>query len=228
MDSLRCMQVRKTAWAQHDRAPGAGARHAEPPPAMSAVFATATHTARELSAGDLPRLQAFFDANPEYFLAVSGAPPRPTEAQDEFDEQPPPHLPHGRRWCLGFFDAADELQGFAIVVRDLGATGVWHIALYLWATRLHGSGLAAGMHRALAQWALAAGADWLRLGVVVGNGRAERFWDKLGYQELRRRDGVPAGERINSVRVLAMPLRGQPLAAYLELMPRDRPDSTLP
>ncbi|MBL8351398.1 MAG: GNAT family N-acetyltransferase [Burkholderiaceae bacterium] len=195
---------------------------------MNAVFATATHAARELAAGDLPRLQAFFEANPGYFLAVSGAPPRPTEARDEFDEPPPAHLPHGRRWCLGFLDAADDLQGFAIVVRDLGAAGVWHIALYLWATRLHGSGLAAGMHDALAQWALAAGADWLRLGVVVGNGRAERFWDKLGYREVRRRHGVPAGCRVNSVRVLVRPLRGQPLAAYLELMPRDRPDSALP
>jgi hypothetical protein len=113
-------------------------------------------------------------------------------------------------------------------VRDLGAAGVWHLALYLWATRLHGCGAARAMHDALQAWALGQGAEWLRLGVVVGNTRAERFWARRGYTELRRRTNIPAGARSNEVRMLLKPLRGGSVEHYLRLVPRDHPESALP
>ncbi len=194
---------------------------------MQQVFATNTHSARELDVAELPALQALFDANPEYFITVTGQPPRPDEALNEFAEEPPTHIPHGRRWFLGLFSADGQLQGLAVVVRDLGATGVWHLALYLWASRLHGTGIPREVHAAFEAWALRSGAEWLRLGVVVGNSRAERFWEKLGYAEVRRREGVQAGTRSNEVRVMVKPLLGQPPAAYTERVPRDRPGSTL-
>jgi hypothetical protein len=61
---------------------------------------------------------------------------------------------------------------------------------------------------------------------VVGNARAERFWERLGYAETRRREGVRAGRRVNSVRILLKPLGGETLPAYLGRVPRDRPGST--
>jgi RimJ/RimL family protein N-acetyltransferase len=195
---------------------------------MQRVFETSSHFARELTSPELPELQALLDANPEYFITVSGAPPSPSEARDEFEEEPPAHITHGRRWFLGFFNENGQLQGVTIVVRDLAATGVWHIALYLWASQLHGSGAPLAMHAALEAWATQSGAEWLRLGVVVGNRRAERFWEKLGYAEVRRREGVIAGDRSNIVKVMVKPLLAQPLATYTTLVPRDRPDSTLP
>lgn len=195
---------------------------------MTPVFESATHAAVELTERELPALQALFDDNPDYFLLVSGAPPRPNEAVEEFNEAPPSHIPHGRRWFLGFYSADARLDGMAIVVRDLGAPGVWHIALYLWATPLHGSGVAVSAHDALAQWASAHGARWLRLGVVVGNGRAERFWERLGYLEARRRGNFLAGAKNNEVRIMVKPLSGQPLADYLALVERDNPGSDLP
>ena len=188
--------------------------------------------ARELAAHELPQLQALFDANPLYFQAVNGRAPKADEAQLEFDEQPPPHLclPRlTRRWFLGLSgpDRA-ALEGVAVVVQDLCAPGVWHVALYLLATALHGSGTAADTYRAMEAWMRHGGARWLRLGVVAGNERAERFWQAQGFAELRRREGVDTGGRLNDLRVLAKPLAGGTLAEYLALVPRDRPGSTLP
>ena len=63
----------------------------------------------------------------------------------------------------------------------------------------------------------AGGAKWLRLGVVAGNTRAERFWEKCGYREVRTREGVRMGERLNTLRVMMKPLgRGSvgPFAAH--------------
>jgi hypothetical protein len=69
---------------------------------------------------------------------------------------------------------------------------------------------------------------WLRLVVIEGNHQAERFWSKHGFREARTRIGVDTGGRVNNVKVLVKPLGDAKVAEYLERVPRDRPDSTLP
>lgn len=196
---------------------------------MGAVFAAAGLQAHELRADQLPALQAFFDANPGYFLTINGRPAPPDAAQGDFDERPPPHLSWTRRWFLGLFDAQGTIAGVVDVVSDLSAPGVWHLALFMLGSDRHGRGDAQACHDALEAWIRGQGAQWLRLGVVAGNARAERFWARQGYLETRVRDGIDTGGRINVLRVLVKPLAATAdLAAYLERVPRDRPGSDLP
>lgn len=191
------------------------------------LFATDALTARVLEAAELPQLQALFDANPDYFRAVNGRDANPDEAQVEFDELPPPHLGWTQRWFAGLFDRHGALVGIVIVVSDLGAAGVWHVALFLLATALHGAGVARPVFDALEAWARAGGARWLRLGVVRGNTRGERFWERCGFVETRVRHGIDTGGRRNDLRVMVKPLAAD-LESYLDCMPRDRPDAALP
>lgn len=184
--------------------------------------------ARPLLASQVPLLQALFDHNPAYFQAINGRPAGPGEAQAESDELPPPHLPCGQRWVAGLFDPQGRLLGVLVLVADLGVAGVWHIALLLVDQARQGSGLAAAVMAALQAWATAGGALWLRLGVVLGNQRAERFWQRQGFTEARQRQGVDTGGRLNTLRVLVKPLAGGTLEAYHRLVPRDQPDSDLP
>lgn len=184
--------------------------------------------ARELRRDELPALQAFFEANPEYFQTINGRPARPDEAGQEFDDLPPPHLGFGRRWVLGLFDPRGELLGLAIVLADFTVAGVWHIALFMLGSDLHGRGLGRRAYAALEGWMACQGAHWLRLGVVQGNAKAERFWQRQGYQQARQRHGIDTGGRLNTVGVFAKSLRpGSALADYLRLLPRDHPDSVL-
>lgn len=192
------------------------------------LFAAAGLQARELRPDEVPQLQAFFEANPEYFQTVNGRPPHADEAQVEFDERPPAHLGHSRNWCLGLFDADGHVAGVAVVVADLCAPRVWHLALYIVATALHGQGVAQPLFEALQAWVRSSGADWLRLGVVRGNGRAERFWRRNGFTDVREHPAVDTGGRVNAVRMMVKPLAGGSLEQYLALVPRDRPGSALP
>jgi ribosomal protein S18 acetylase RimI-like enzyme len=70
----------------------------------------------------------------------------------------------------------------------------------------------------------AGGAQWVRLGVVVGNARAERFWEKAGFGEVRRRYEVEIEGRVGDLRVMVKRLAGRSIAEYLALVARDRPD----
>jgi len=166
-------------------------------------------------------LQRFFEANPEYFLAVNGEPPGPDAAREEIHGGLPPGFSHTKIWLVGFMDEADAMVAMANVVSDFLAAGVWHIGLFIVATERHGSGDAQALYRGLEAWARSNGAAWLRLGVVQGNARAERFWERLGFIETRTRL-VDMGQRTNTVRVMIKPLAGGTLEQYLSLVERDR------
>jgi ribosomal protein S18 acetylase RimI-like enzyme len=102
---------------------------------------------------------------------------------------------------------------------------VWHIGLFVVATSLHGGGVAQRWYGGIERWARDRGAQWLRLGVVEGNTRAERFWQGRGFSECRRRSGITMGQRCNTIRVMFKPLAAGTPSDYLSLVTRDRPES---
>jgi GNAT superfamily N-acetyltransferase len=178
----------------------------------------------ELGIGSEALLQRFFDANPEYFVAVTGEPAGAADAHETIRREVPAGWSYTRKWLLGWVDATGELAAMADGVCDLLAPGVWHLGLYIVATSRHGSGDARALYRSLETWAAANGAAWMRLGVVAGNARAERFWDSLGYVETRVRTWE-VGSRTNTVRVMHKPLAAGTVERYLALVPRDRPEA---
>jgi RimJ/RimL family protein N-acetyltransferase len=188
-----------------------------------ALFASGAYRALELREADLPALQDFYAANPEYNVAVYGTPPGPRQAREEFDEVIPEGFTCDRRWILKIVDDG-AMAAMAIVVSDMMAKEVWHVGLFIVATRLHGTGASREIYAALESWMRQRGARWLRLGVVVGNSRAERFWERVGYVETRKRLGLTMGTRVNDLRVMAKPLAGGAIADYLAMVPRDRPE----
>jgi GNAT superfamily N-acetyltransferase len=181
---------------------------------------------RELGAGDVAEVQRFFERNPEYFLAVNGEGPGPDEAKHEFADLPPAGMPYRVMTLLGFFDDAGGLIGVATIVGDFIQPHVWHVGLFIVASALHGSGVAHALYRRLERWMVGQGAQWLRLGVVQGNFKAERFWLRCGYVQVRERGPVAMGRKSNLLRVMAKPLAGGTIAEYLALVERDRPGST--
>jgi len=178
----------------------------------------------ELGPSSEALLQDFFDANPAYFLAVTGAPAGAEEARIEINDQPPKGWSFTKKWMIGYLDDTEQLAAMACVVTDMLVTGVWHIGLFIVATSRHGSGLAHMLHQGLQDWAISHGARWLRLGVVQGNARAERFWESLGYVQTRTREGIEMGGRVNTIRVMVKPVGGGTIEEYLSLIPRDRPE----
>jgi GNAT superfamily N-acetyltransferase len=176
----------------------------------------------ELGAGSEPLLQRFFEANPLYFESVNGEPARPTEAHEEIHDALPAGWPYTKKWVIGYADAQGSLVAMANVVSDLLAPTVWHIGTFILATSLHGRGHAQVLYRSLESWAASHGAQWLRLGVVQGNVRAERFWEREGFIQTRLRSGLSMGRRTNTVRVMVKPLAGGSVEDYLALVERDR------
>ena len=179
----------------------------------------------ELTSEDLPGLQRFFEENPAYFLAISGSVARPDEAREEFESVLPAEWSFEKQWLLAFRREDGSMVGTAGLVSNLFAEGIWHIGLFIVATSLHGTGAAQTLYAELESWMRTRGARWVRLGVVEGNRRAERFWERMGYVDLRRRIDVVMGDKVNNLRVMAKPLANGTVSEYLGLVARDRPES---
>ncbi|MBL0150897.1 MAG: GNAT family N-acetyltransferase [Ideonella sp.] len=198
-------------------------------PSRPAVFEAGPWRACALSPTDAVWLQAFFDANPLYFITINGQAAGPHAAQLELEERPPAEMPYREVLWLGFVDPAGALQGMANVVADLLAPGVWHTGLFIVATALHGTGAGRTLYQGMEDWMRRGGARWLRLGVVLGNAPAEAFWQRMGYTEVRRRFNVDTGGRLNTVRVMVKPLTADAhFEGYLAMVARDHPDAALP
>ena len=176
---------------------------------------------RLLTSADTALLQRFMDDNPAYFIAVHGAPPHASEAREEIESVPPASYPYGENYLIGFLNDTGALIAYANVITDLFVPGVWLIGTFYVATALHGNGVAQGLFKAIENWAAQRGADWLRLGVVIGNRRAERFWAQVGFADVAVREGVVMGARVNALRVMVKPLRGGVLTDYRALVRQD-------
>ena len=190
--------------------------------AEEALFIAGPYRAVELGSADVAELQRFFEANPLYFDTVNGEPPAPRAAHEIFHRLPPDDMSFTRKWLMGFRDEVGALIAMGDVIEDLMADDVWHVGLFIVATKLHGAGAARTLYDALERWMKAGGARWLRLGVVAGNTRAERFWEKCGYRETRIREGVRMGERLHTLRMMMKPLGAGSVEQYLQLVPRDQ------
>ncbi|NVZ73187.1 GNAT family N-acetyltransferase [Pseudomonas costantinii] len=177
----------------------------------------------ELHVGDEAELQRFFEQAPDYFIAVNGEPATSSEAREELQGYLPEGWSCSRMYWLGYRDAEGQLVAVVNIAADLLAAGIWHIGLLLVHTRLHGTGLAQRLHADLEAWAAEKGAQWLRLTVVVGNTKAERFWPKLGYVQVRTREGITMGRQVNTVSIQVKALAGGQVDEYLALVERDRP-----
>jgi GNAT superfamily N-acetyltransferase len=194
---------------------------------MGPLFVAGAWRCSELRNADAPSLQRFYDDNPAYSLMVEGMSPPLDSARETLDAHPPAGWPYGRKWVLGFAeDDGESLVGMADLLSDLFTEGVWHLGLFMVATSLQGQGVASALYEGLEAWMIERGALFGRLGVVVGNARAERFWERCGYREVRRREAVPMGRRVNDIRVMVKPLAEGSVVDYLALVARDRPETT--
>jgi GNAT superfamily N-acetyltransferase len=170
-------------------------------------------------------LQAFYEANPEYWRMVYGHSPGPDEALQDIDATPPADMPYSAlpMWLIRD-RASDRILGEVSVATDLLADGVTHLGFFIVDAARQGSGFASEVYSSYEAWAIENGARWLRLGVVEGNRRGHRFWLRNGYVEIRRREDYVIGDLSHTLIVMVKPVAPNTLDDYLHRVPRDRPE----
>lgn len=191
---------------------------------MTPLRADAEWIATEADRSAAAELQAFYEANPEYYEITHGHAPAPDAALKGFDFRPPADMPYTAlpMWLIRERESGRVIGEVSVAI-DLLAPGVTHLGFFMVATSRHGTGFAAELHAAYEAWAIRQGARWLRLGVVEAHRRANRFWLRQGYVEVCQRRDYVLGDLSHTLRVMVKPLRSNSLDDYIAAVPRDRP-----
>ncbi len=167
-------------------------------------------------------LQAFHEANAQYWWLTHGHGPAPDDAATAFDKGPPAHMSfRAHPWSWARDRSTHAILGQFRYVVDLMAPAVWHLGFFMIDARLYGSGFALDLYGRYEALALADGARWLRLSVVEANPRARQFWLRRGYADIKRTTGAVLGARTHVQFTMVKPLGGATLADYLRAVPYD-------
>jgi ribosomal protein S18 acetylase RimI-like enzyme len=144
------------------------------------------HTIRFFEPADGPALQAVFEASPDYFELIQGAPPGPTEAQTLVADLPPDKI-HDDKFVFLVFGKGEVLRAVIDLVRNYPEPGIWFLGLLFVAPAARDKGLGTRLLDEICEHVKARGGSALRLGVVQANIRARALYDRNGFRFLLTR-----------------------------------------
>lgn len=163
-------------------------------------------------------MQALLEQCADAFLLMWGRLPGPGEAEALLSDAPP-----GRsaadKYLVGIFAQATDLVGVLELVPGYPGEGDWWIGLVLLRPDHRGRGLGLEVVEEVARWIVAEGGCSVWLCVQEQNPRARVFWQRMGFEEVRR-ERQHLGRRENVVVVMRWELEGG------RVDPKQRSDGT--
>jgi GNAT superfamily N-acetyltransferase len=107
-------------------------------------------------------------------------------------------------WVLALHD--DEPIGVAAGISEQNRPNSERHLVAMWvAPEWRGRGVAADLVEAVQGWSEAQGASTLTLWVAANNGRARRFYERMGFRPTGDRQPLPSNPRVDEERLIRPP-----------------------
>ena len=115
-------------------------------------------------------------------------------------------LPQGKtledKFAFGVYDDRVRLVGYLDLIRDSPQPAAWCLGLLMLEPEERASGLGGRIYRGAAEWVFGLGAGCIMLVVLERSPAARRFWERLGFREVRRQVSRSDTGRQNQVIVM--------------------------
>ncbi|MDR2976747.1 MAG: GNAT family N-acetyltransferase [Streptococcaceae bacterium] len=125
------------------------------------------------------------------------------ESAKEFFDTLPPGKSYADKQTLGVYDDSDQLMGLVDLAKNYPIDGTYFLGLLLLVPSARANGLGHRVHEEIISLVRKQGARKLRLGVLVNNPKALKFWQAQGYEVLKQTKQLGSGG--NSVYLLELP-----------------------
>ena len=143
------------------------------------------YSIKRLTPQEADVLQRLYEQCTEFFILTDGLAPSPTAAREEFDD-----VPEGKTaedvYIFGLFDARKNLLSAIASVRYYPDRWTWWIGLMMLAPEQRGRGLGADFYRAFEHWISAQGIFQISLVVIKANELGLQFWERMGFEVMRK------------------------------------------
>lgn len=167
---------------------------------IDVILTTENYFVRSLTFKDKNILQALCEKCADYFELAEGLPVGKINAGNLFTDLPP-----GKnlddKFLLGIL-YQEEFVGLLEIVRNYPVEKEWIIGLFIIDPKYRRRGVGMEVHIAVEEWAAALGAKKIWIGVVEQNINAYRFWNNIGYKEVKRTGPKKTGNKENIIVVM--------------------------
>jgi GNAT superfamily N-acetyltransferase len=140
---------------------------------------------RRFTGSDVAELQDLYERYADYHEMHEGFAIRPSAGADEL-AMPPPGRTLEDKFSIGIHEPDGSLNAYLDILRGYPAANEWWIGLLMLDLKVRANGLGTHIFRAAQNWVSLQGGDAIYLAVLEENKRAERFWWRQGFAELRR------------------------------------------
>jgi len=165
-------------------------------------FSLPGYIVRRFKPADAAALQGLYERCTDYHEMHEGFATRPSAAADELAMLPPGRTLEDK-FSMGIYEPGGPLIGYLDIVRHYPATNEWWIGLLMLDPEARAKGLGARLFRATWNWVLSQDGKAIYLAVLEENIRAERFWRRQGFEEVRRQAHTSeTGNKISQVIVM--------------------------
>ena len=150
---------------------------------------------------DTESLQRLFERCTDYSMIVEGQGVSPSAAQETFEDVPPGRL-RSDKFVYGLLDRNDDIVGVLEGIRHYPDELTWWIGLFLLSPETRGHGLGRKVIEGFIDYMRSEHVNSIMLGVVEENRAAYDFWQRLGFEFVRKTEPRQFGRKTQSVYVM--------------------------
>jgi GNAT superfamily N-acetyltransferase len=141
------------------------------------------YNVRRTIEADEAGIQELFEADPDYFEIVQGAPPGPSEFQSLILELAPGKT-YDDKFVYTILDADEKISAVVDIHRNYPEDDIWFVGLLFVARDLRRTGLGGRLVEAICSHVAAHDGHAVRIAVAKKNRPAIRFWVHVGFRWL--------------------------------------------
>jgi ribosomal protein S18 acetylase RimI-like enzyme len=150
---------------------------------------------------DVESLQRLFERCADFVMIVEGQGGSPSAAQETFEDMPPGRLVDDK-FVYGLLDGSGNIVGVLEGMRHYPDEATRWIGLFLLSPGVRGHGLGRKVVEGFFDYVRRNHGRSIMLGVVEENQAAYEFWQRLGFETVRKTEPRPFGKKTQPVYVM--------------------------
>jgi ribosomal protein S18 acetylase RimI-like enzyme len=156
---------------------------------------------KELQPESAESLQKLFEQCADYAMIVEGEDVSPSAAQETFEDVPPGRSTRDK-FVYGLLDRNGNIVGVLEGMRHYPDETAWWIGLFMLSPEVRGRGLGRRLIQNFSTFVRSKQGASIMLGVVEENEAAYHFWQKLGFELVRKTEPRLFGRKTQTVYVM--------------------------
>ncbi len=159
------------------------------------------YSIHQLLLEDLPAVQAIFEKCLDYMLLIDGHPADPSTVAEEFKSVPAGKAAEDK-FVFGIVNCQNLVVGMLDTLRGYPNENSWWIDTLLLIPDVRSQGVGARIVKGFSEYVHAQGGETIMLGVVDENRRAYQFWQRMGFELVRKTEPQQFGHKTQTVSIM--------------------------